>query len=159
MCTGHYGFSSQIAGYLAPSLFLSTLNSFPVPAEEKHPHNMMLPPPCFTWGWCVQGDVQCWFSTTPSILVLGQKVQFWSHLTSAPSSTCLLCPHMASRKLQTGLLMAFFQQWLSSCHSSIKARFVECTTNSCPVDRFSHLSCGSLQLLQSYHGPLGCFSN
>ena len=51
--------------------------------------------------------------------------------------------------------MDIFEKWLSSCHSSIKARFVECMTNSCPVDRFSHLSCGSLQLLQSYHGPLG----
>ncbi|MED6231462.1 hypothetical protein ATANTOWER_016486 [Ataeniobius toweri] len=24
---------------------------------------------------------------------------------------------------------------------------------------FFHLACGSVQLLQSYHGPLGCFSN
>ena len=54
--------------------------------------------------------------------------------------------------------MALFQQWLSSCNSSIKARF-ECMTNSWSVHRFSHLSCGSLQLLQGYHGPLGCFSD
>ncbi|MEQ2181478.1 hypothetical protein GOODEAATRI_011996 [Goodea atripinnis] len=30
--------------------------------------------------------------------------------------------------------------------------------NSCPDDRLSHLCCESLLLLQSYHGPLGCFS-
>ncbi|MED6254201.1 hypothetical protein ATANTOWER_019509 [Ataeniobius toweri] len=39
-----------------------------------------------------------------------------------------------------------------------KAGFVKCSTNSCPVSRFCYLSCGSLQLLQSYHGPCGCFS-
>ncbi|MEQ2181235.1 hypothetical protein GOODEAATRI_009275 [Goodea atripinnis] len=27
------------------------------------------------------------------------------------------------------------------------------TTNSCPVHIFSHLKCGTPQLLQSYHGP------
>ncbi|KAK3575155.1 hypothetical protein QTP86_020941 [Hemibagrus guttatus] len=43
-------FSSMIALYLAPSFFPSAQTSFPVPAEEKHPHNLMLPPPCFTMG-------------------------------------------------------------------------------------------------------------
>lgn len=61
-------------------------------------------------------------------------------------------------KLQKGLFMVFFHQWLSSPHSSIKTRLVECRTNSCPMSRFSYLSFGSLQLLQSYHWPLGCFS-
>lgn len=37
--------------------FKSTRSSLPAPPEEKHPHGMMLPPPCFTvgmlcWGWC-----------------------------------------------------------------------------------------------------------
>ena len=50
-------FSSKIVLYLAPSIFPSTQTSFPVPAEEKHPHSMMLPPPCFRVGmvcsgWC-----------------------------------------------------------------------------------------------------------
>ncbi|KAF3689986.1 hypothetical protein EXN66_Car005658 [Channa argus] len=49
--------------------------------------------------------------------------------------------------------------WFSSCHCFIKARFVECITNNCPVVRFSDLSCGSLQILLSFHGPLGCFSD
>ncbi|MED6282843.1 hypothetical protein CHARACLAT_002495 [Characodon lateralis] len=34
--------------------------------------------------------------------------------------------------------------------------FVECTT-SYPANRFSHLRCRPLQLIQSQHGPLGCF--
>ena len=33
---------------LAPSIIPSILTSFPVPADEKHPHTMMLPLPCFT---------------------------------------------------------------------------------------------------------------
>ncbi|MED6265930.1 hypothetical protein CHARACLAT_030472 [Characodon lateralis] len=41
---------------------------------------------------------------------------------------------------------SFFPQWFSS-HSSIEVRFLVCQTNSCPVDRLSHLSCGPLQLL------------
>ena len=36
--------------YFAPFLFPSILTSLPVPAAEKHPHSMMLPPPCFTVG-------------------------------------------------------------------------------------------------------------
>jgi hypothetical protein len=31
-------------------LFPSILTSLPVPDAEKHPHSMMLPPPCFIIG-------------------------------------------------------------------------------------------------------------
>lgn len=37
--------------------------------------------------------------------------------------------------------------------------FVECNTHSCPDNGFSHLRCGSQQLLWCYNGPLGCFSD
>lgn len=84
---------------------------------------------------------------------LSQKVQFWSHLTRETSSTFAVSPTNYKR------FMVFFQQCLPSSYSSIKVRFVEFTTNSCPVNRFSHLRCGSLQLLQIYHGLLGCFSD
>ncbi|MEQ2205161.1 hypothetical protein XENOCAPTIV_027139 [Xenoophorus captivus] len=40
--------SSKITPYLAPSTLPSPLTSFPVSAEESHPHIMMLPPPCVT---------------------------------------------------------------------------------------------------------------
>ncbi|CDQ59813.1 unnamed protein product [Oncorhynchus mykiss] len=36
--------------YFAPSIFPSILTSLSVPTAEKHPHSMMLPPPCFTVG-------------------------------------------------------------------------------------------------------------
>ena len=35
---------------LAPFIFPSILTSLPGSAAEKHPHSMMLPPPCFTIG-------------------------------------------------------------------------------------------------------------
>ncbi|MED6244353.1 hypothetical protein ATANTOWER_006025 [Ataeniobius toweri] len=50
-------------------------------------------------------------------------------------------PYISSGKLQT-------EHKLYSYLSSIKARYVECTSNSCLVNKFSHLSCGSLQLLR-----------
>lgn len=40
--------SSSIVLYLAPLIYLPTLISFPVSAEEKHPHSLMLPPQCFS---------------------------------------------------------------------------------------------------------------
>ena len=36
--------------YFSPFIFPSNLTSLPVPAAEKHPHSMMLPPPLFTVG-------------------------------------------------------------------------------------------------------------
>ena len=43
-------FSSRIYLNLAPFIVPSILTSLPVPAAEKHPHYIMLPPPCFTVG-------------------------------------------------------------------------------------------------------------
>uniref|UniRef100_A0A674EWI5 Serine/threonine-protein kinase MRCK alpha n=1 Tax=Salmo trutta TaxID=8032 RepID=A0A674EWI5_SALTR len=43
-------FSSRITLHFAPFIFTSILTSLPVPAAEKHPHSVMLPPPCFTVG-------------------------------------------------------------------------------------------------------------
>lgn len=42
--------------------------------------------------------------------------------------------------------------------NSTYSRFDLCTNNSCLTNWFSQLSCESLQLLQSSHGPLGRFS-
>uniref|UniRef100_A0A671PPP0 Uncharacterized protein n=1 Tax=Sinocyclocheilus anshuiensis TaxID=1608454 RepID=A0A671PPP0_9TELE len=43
-------FSSRISLYLASFIFPSIATSHPVPVAEKHPHSMLLPPPCFTVG-------------------------------------------------------------------------------------------------------------
>ena len=43
-------FSSRISPYFALFNFHLILTSLPVPAAEKHPHSMILPPPCFPVG-------------------------------------------------------------------------------------------------------------
>ena len=52
----------HISLYFVPFSIPSTLTSPPVPAAEKHPHSMMLPPHCFTIGvvlgrWCFYPDM------------------------------------------------------------------------------------------------------
>ena len=47
--------SSMICLYLAPFIVHSILTSLTVPATEKHPHSMMLPPPCFVVGMVLCG--------------------------------------------------------------------------------------------------------
>lgn len=44
-------FSFRISPWFAPFSFPSTLTSRPVPATEKLPHSMMLPPTCLSLGW------------------------------------------------------------------------------------------------------------
>ncbi|MEQ2293129.1 hypothetical protein AMECASPLE_030048 [Ameca splendens] len=74
----------------------------------------------------------CYFSAKHRVLHVGQNISFQSDVNRAPSvfPTCIIENH---RRHLT--VFAFF--------------------NNTPVNRFSLLSCGSLQLLLSYHGPLG----
>ena len=57
-------FSLRIGLYFSPFIVPSLFTSVPVPVAEKHPHRMMLPPPCFTVGmvldgwWAVPGFLQ-----------------------------------------------------------------------------------------------------
>ncbi|KAK5609688.1 hypothetical protein CRENBAI_026233 [Crenichthys baileyi] len=59
-------FASRIVLNLAP------LTSFPLPAEEKHPHSMTLPPPCVTEGMVcsLQGGKQ-------PLLIQFSSIQFY----------------------------------------------------------------------------------
>ena len=54
----HSGASYHGPLYFAPFIFSLILTSLPVPATEKQPHSMMLPPPCFTVG-VVQTSSRC----------------------------------------------------------------------------------------------------
>ena len=114
-------------------------------SAEKHPHSMMLPPPCFMVGMVCSG--WCAVSVFCHTLRFAFRPKT-SVLVSSDRSTFLhVCGKLHGFVSTMALVFPLFH----------KARFVECMTNSCPVDRFSHLSCGSLQLPQSYHGRLGCF--
>lgn len=96
-------FSSKIALYLAPSIFPWTLTIFPVPAEEKHLQSMMLPPRltvgmvCSEWcsGLVFRHIKRFAFRPKSSSLVSSDQSTFFH--------VCCV-PHMASGKLQTGLL-------------------------------------------------------
>ena len=67
--------SSRISLYFAPFIFPLILTILSVPASEKHPHSMMLPPPCFAVGM-VPGFLQTWrlaFRPNSSILVSSDR--------------------------------------------------------------------------------------
>ena len=64
--------SSRISLYFAPFIFPAILTSHPVPAAEKHPHSMMLPPPCFTVGM-VPGFLQTF---RPILVSSDQRILF-----------------------------------------------------------------------------------
>ena len=76
----------------APFIFVSLRTSLPVPAAEKHPNRMMLPPPCFTVGM-VPGFFQMWrleFRPKSSILVSSDQ-RFLAN--SKQAVMCLLLRH------------------------------------------------------------------
>ncbi len=67
---------AKILRYMAPSILHSIRCSHPVPFAEKHPHASRL-------GW---GSWDCTHPSKHSEWSLYQKVLFWSHLTTWPSS-------------------------------------------------------------------------
>lgn len=112
-------------GELDAQHWAPTIN-FPVPAEEKHPHSMMPPPPCFMMGMMCSG---LWFSAN-----------FTFRLKSS-----ILLSHQSTFHTNNRHSGEFFQHSLSSDHH--KDHLVACSATTCPVDRFSYQSCGSLQLI------------
>ncbi|MEQ2186471.1 hypothetical protein GOODEAATRI_028813 [Goodea atripinnis] len=88
-------------------------------------------------------------TSIPTKFYCGDGVFWLFYLTRSPYPNVCSVPYRASGKLQTGPLMPFFH----------KGQFVKCMTDSCTIDNFFCLSSGSLQLLQSHYGPLGCFSD
>jgi hypothetical protein len=91
----------MISLYFAPFIFPSILNSLPVPASEKHPHSMMLPPPCFTLGMCQASSRRDgWHSD--------QIVQSWFHQTREPCFSWSESPLGAFSQTPSGLSCAFY---------------------------------------------------
>ena len=134
-------FSPRISLYNVPFIFPSILTSLTVPAAEKHPHSVMLPPPCFTVGM-VPGSLHMWrlaFRPRSSILVSSdQGILF---LMVWESFKCLL----ANSKL--AVHVPFTEEWLLPD--------LKCCSNGCPSGRFSHLHRWTLEPCQSEHRVLG----
>ena len=61
-------FSTKTFMYLAAFILSSILTSLPVLSTEKHPHSMMLPPPCFTIGMVLAGWWAVLVFTTTTML-------------------------------------------------------------------------------------------
>ncbi len=94
-------FSSRISLYLAAFIFPSIATSRPVPAAEKHPHSMMLPPPCFTVGtvldrwWAVPGFLHKYrLELRPKSAILVSSDQRILFVTILESFRCFLANSM-----------------------------------------------------------------
>ncbi len=94
-------FSSRISLYLAAFIFPSIATSRPVPAAEKHPHSMMLPPPCFTVGtvldrwWAVPGFLHTYrLELRPKSSILVSSDQRILFVTILESFRCFLANSM-----------------------------------------------------------------
>ncbi len=142
-------FSSRISLYLAAFIFPSIATSRPVPAAEKHPHSMMLPPPCFTgtvldrW-WAVPGFLHTYR------LELRPKVLSWSHQTrESYLFTILESFRCFFSKLHAGFHVSCTEERLPSGHSAIKPRLVEGGSDGWLSTTFSHLLNASLELSHS----------
>lgn len=125
--------SSGLTLYLATFIFPLTLSPFTVPCEEKptvQSYSYLFVP-----RWCIQGTFS--FSLLMLAMCSLWLLENFKHWVL----------FFLSVFLSLGLIL-----WLSPRHSFMKSRFAEC-------NRFSHLSCLSLQVLQSYHGSLSCFSD
>ncbi len=94
-------FWSRISLYLAAFIFPSIATSRPVPAAEKHPHSMMLPPPCFTVGtvldrwWAVPGFLHTYrLELRPKSYILVSSDQRILFVTILESFRCFLANSM-----------------------------------------------------------------
>lgn len=88
------------------------------------------------WGWRVQGDVECWFSATDSMLSEGQKSSVYVSFIERTIFHIFTVSCTVRYKLQTGLPLAFFLTTLFITH-----RCMEQMSNSCALYRLYHLSC------------------
>ncbi len=136
-------FSSRISLYLAAFIFPSIATSRPVPAAEKHPHSMMLPPPCFTVGtvldrwWAVPGF-------PPHIPLRIKAKKFYLGLIRPEN---LICHHLGV--LHAGFHVSCTEERIPSGHSAIKPRLVEGCSDGWLSTTFSHLPNASLELSHS----------
>jgi hypothetical protein len=102
-------FSSRISLYFAPLSFPSILTSVPVPAAEKHPHSIMLPPSSSSSSWFTVGIVPGFLHDTWHS---GQRLQSWFHQTresylswsKCHALICFTCPCDCLHPLQVSII-------------------------------------------------------
>ncbi len=142
-------FLSRISLYLATFIFPSIATSHPVPAAEKHPHSMMLPPPGFTVGtvldrwWAVPGFLHTYcLELRPKSFILVSSDQRILFFTILESFRCFL-----ANSMQAFMCLALRRGF--SAISAIKPRLVEGCSDGWLSTTFSHLPNASLELSHS----------
>ena len=121
---------------MMPSMLLNA----PVPPAAKHPHNMMLPPPCFMVGMVFFGLQASPFSSKYNDDDFGQTVPFLFHQTREHfSKKDDLCPH---EKLQPVVWLFLWRFW-SSGFFLAERPFRLCRYRTCftvDIDTFVNVS-------------------
>ncbi len=106
-------FSSRISLYLAAFIFPSIATSRPVPAAEKHPHSMMLPPPCFTVGTVLDR----WWAVPGFLHTYRLELRPKSYILVSSDQRIL---QVFFSKLHAGFHVSCTEERLPSGHSAIK---------------------------------------
>ncbi len=132
-------FSSRISLYLAAFIFPSIATSRPVPAAEKHPHSMMLPPPCFTVGTVLDR----WWAVPGFLHTYRLELRPKSYILVSSDQRIL---QVFFSKLHAGFHVSCTEERLPSGHSAIKPRLVEGCSDGWLSTTFSHLPNASLEL-------------
>ncbi|KAK3535326.1 hypothetical protein QTP70_007935 [Hemibagrus guttatus] len=94
--------------------------SLPVPAAEKHPHSMTLPPPCFTDG-IGQVMSSAWFPPDMTLAIQAKEFNLCFIRAENFVSHGLRVLQVPFGKLQVGGHVPFTEEWLPSGHSTIQA--------------------------------------
>ena len=91
-----------------PSILWSAL----VPPAAKHPHNVMLPPPCFMFGMVFFG-LQASPFFLQMMVIMAKQFYFLFHQTRGHFSKKYdLCPHVQLQTIVWLVLMTVLEQWL-----------------------------------------------
>ncbi len=134
-------FSSRISLYLAAFIFPSMQPVRPVPAAEKHPHSMMLPPPCFTFGTILDR----WWAVPGFLHTYRLELRPKSYILVSSDQRIL---QVFVSKLHAGFHVSCTEERLPSGHSAIKPRLVEAAV-MLTFYNFLHLPNASLELRHS----------
>ncbi|KAI4891768.1 hypothetical protein NFI96_002518 [Prochilodus magdalenae] len=150
--------TQRISLYLAAFIFPSIATSRPAPAAEKHPHSMMLPPPCFTVGIVLGRLASCSVGHEELLALVSALSSNPSHLRELDLSYCRPGPHAFRRfcsllknpRFQLEILILVHTEWWEdvgpSHTSSVRQSLADIIGDACNA-LASALSSSNLRVL------------